>query len=505
VSAVAVRAERGSWLRLSKDPIWLAALFAVAFLMRLVPVLNGAGLLGIGQYDDGVHYGAALALVNGQFPYRDFLFLQPPGIVVALIPFAALGAATHDSLGFIVARLAWMLLGAVNAVLVARLLRRTGTLAAVAGGVFYAVYYPAIHVERSILLEGLTNACLIVALLLVLPSERRTDRPWRLAAAGALLGISTGIKIWGVVIALVVITWAVVARRPRDAGLIALGTAAGATAVCGPFFLAAPGAMWRMVVRDQVMRPANGGSLLHRLPAIAAVPGPALRPALVICLVFLCLTALSVRISSLRVAPALVIVLSAMLMVTPSYFSHYAGVLAVPLAIVVGSACHVLADVLGRYARRARLAVGLVSLVTGLAVVGLATPTLMSPVGKVFPWQELAPPVAKLPGCVTADEPDALIQLDVFSRNVARGCPVVVDLGGNSYDLTPGVDIPRPDNPVFQDFAVRYMSSGSASLVVRFRDGTGLSKQTRRLIRSWPHLASADGYQVRRPLLVSAR
>jgi alpha-1,2-mannosyltransferase len=487
------------------DAIWMAALFVAAFLMRLLPVLNGAGLLGIGHYDDGVHYAAALALVNGQLPYRDFLFLQPPGIVIALIPFAAVGSVTHDSLGFVIARLAWMLLGAANAVLVARLLRRTGTLAAVAGGVFYAVYYPAIHVERSLLLEGLTNACLIVALLLVLPSERRPDRPWRFLVAGALLGISTGIKIWGVVIALVVIIWAVMAGRRRGAGLIALGTAAGATVVCGPFFLAAPSAMWRMVVRDQLMRPATGGDLLHRLPAIAAVPGTALHPAVVICLVFLCLTAVSVRISSLWVAPALVIVLSAMLMVTPSYFSHYAGVLAVPLAIVVGSACHVLADVLGRYARRARLAVGLVGLVAAMALVGIAAPTLMKPVGKVFPWQQLALSVADLPGCVTADEPAALIQLDVFSRNIARGCPVVVDLGGNSYDLTPGLDIPRPDNPAFQDFALHYMSSGSASLVVRFRDGTGLSKQTRRLIRSWPHVASASGYEVRRPMRVSAR
>ena len=230
-----------------------------------------------------------------------------------------------------------------------------------------------------------------------------------------------------------------------------------------------------------------------------------MHPAVVISLVFLCLTAISVRISSLLLAPALVIVLGAMLMVTPSYFSHYAGVLAVPLAIVVGSACHVLADVLGRYARRTRLAVGLVGLAAGVALVGVAVPTLMKPVGKAFPWQQLAPAVADLPGCVTADEPAALIQLDVFSRNVARGCPVVVDLGGNSYDLTPGLDIPRPDNRAFQDFALRYMSSGSASLVVRFRDGTGLSKQTTRLIRSWPHLASADGYVVRRPRLVSAR
>ena len=61
-----------------------------AFLLRLLPVLHGGGLYGRGNYDDGVYYAAAAGLVHGLLPYRDVLLLHPPGIVLALAPFAAL-------------------------------------------------------------------------------------------------------------------------------------------------------------------------------------------------------------------------------------------------------------------------------------------------------------------------------------------------------------------------------------------------------------------------------
>ena len=35
------------------------AIAAIAFLFRLVPVLRAGGLLGLGNYDDGVHYAAS--------------------------------------------------------------------------------------------------------------------------------------------------------------------------------------------------------------------------------------------------------------------------------------------------------------------------------------------------------------------------------------------------------------------------------------------------------------
>src|SRR5579862_545272 len=42
-------------------------------------------------YDDGVYMGAATRLSHGVVPYRDFVFLHPPGIILLLTPFAFVG------------------------------------------------------------------------------------------------------------------------------------------------------------------------------------------------------------------------------------------------------------------------------------------------------------------------------------------------------------------------------------------------------------------------------
>ena len=117
--------------------------FVVAVGARLVPVLRGGGLAGDGNYDDAVHYTAAAGLVNGRMPYADFLFLHPPGSVVALAPFAAFGALTSHGTGMAVARLVWMLIGGLNTALVVLILRRIGLAAAISGGLFCAWYFPA--------------------------------------------------------------------------------------------------------------------------------------------------------------------------------------------------------------------------------------------------------------------------------------------------------------------------------------------------------------------------
>jgi hypothetical protein len=60
--------------------LWAIALGAIAFAVRLIPVLRGGGLFGFGNYDDGVYYAAATGLVHGRLPYQDFLLLHPPGM-----------------------------------------------------------------------------------------------------------------------------------------------------------------------------------------------------------------------------------------------------------------------------------------------------------------------------------------------------------------------------------------------------------------------------------------
>jgi hypothetical protein len=91
------------------------------------------------------------------------------------------------------ATLAWFGIGGLNAVLVSRILRPLGVLAALAGGLFYAIFYPAVFIEHFILLEAPAATVTLVALLL--PTRARKAGPIapRVAfVAWALLGVSAG-------------------------------------------------------------------------------------------------------------------------------------------------------------------------------------------------------------------------------------------------------------------------------------------------------------------------
>jgi hypothetical protein len=68
--------------------IGLIVAFGVALAARLVPLLRGGGLYALGNYDDGVHFAAAMGVIHDLLPYRDFVFLHPPGVLLALAPFA---------------------------------------------------------------------------------------------------------------------------------------------------------------------------------------------------------------------------------------------------------------------------------------------------------------------------------------------------------------------------------------------------------------------------------
>ncbi|HEY3411395.1 MAG TPA: hypothetical protein VGK53_24790 [Propionicimonas sp.] len=107
-------------------------------------LLRFAQLNGEGDYDGGVHFTGSLALVLGKLPCRDFLFLHRPTVPARAQPVR--GACTGDLrwFGFAVARVAWMLLGASNAIAVGRLLRPLGRLSALVGGLAYALYFPAV-------------------------------------------------------------------------------------------------------------------------------------------------------------------------------------------------------------------------------------------------------------------------------------------------------------------------------------------------------------------------
>jgi alpha-1,2-mannosyltransferase len=473
---------------------------AAAYVARLVPVVRGGGLRGMNSYDGSVYYAAAAGLAHGLLPYRDFLFLHPPGIVLALVPFAALGRVIGDPSGIEVATLAWFGIGALNAVLVNRILRPLGVLAALVGGLFYAVFYPAVFIERTPLLEAPAATVTLVALLLLTRAPKAEPIATRvILMAGALLGVSAGFKIWGVVVLVAVFGWTWVTYGARRGFLLLTGAAIGATIVCLPFFAAAPGSMWRMVVIDQLGRPRSRSGLGRRL--IDMVGLTTLHAGLVAVALAIAVAVagcvLAVRSRPGRLAVVVLLASSAMLLSTPSWFIHYAGLIAAPAAIMVGAAAGTLISV-GSTGTRA--------LITALFMAGLAlvaVPIVSASFGRPFPAAgPIAQRAAPLGGCVTVDDPRSLIQTDLLERNFQHGCTLVVDLGGYSYDIHSGTAVSRSRNLPWQHFAIDYLRSGSAVIVMRFSHGSGFSAHSASVVQGWPVLLQTRHIVVRSPVHV---
>ena len=480
---------------------WVIAVAAIAFIIRLVPVLRGGGLFGLGNYDDGVYYAGATGLIHGLLPYRDFLFLHPPGMLLLLSPFAAAAQLTSDSYGFAAARLAWMVLGAVNAVLIWRILRPIGMVAAVFGGLGYAVFYPAVYSDKSTLLESPATTALLVAMLLLQPLTHDISLPRSKGfAAGALLGLTVAIKIWGVVTVLIVLGWLLLTRRFRAALQVMIGSAAMAGLICLPFFAAAPKTMWHQLVRDQIARQANDGvTMLARLDdmvGLGIVGRPHTTVTVVAVAALLCAAALAWSYRDSRLAVVLLLGQGGFLLLTPTWFPHYASFTAAPIALTVGAAIARLIAL--ATATPARIAVAIVA--AGALLVYTSGWSDIK-FGSRFPDQFRAP-VASAPGCVTTDDATALVETNTLSRNLSRGCRLIADLGGHAHDMAAasGTVVSRTRNEPFQRFALAHLSTGSVTILIRFSTGNGFSAQTTGVLDQWPLLARSGGYRVRQPV-----
>jgi hypothetical protein len=322
--------------------VGLTVVFCLAFAARLIPLLRGGGLHAMGNYDDGVHYASAMGLVHGLLPYRDFLLLHPPGVPLLLTPFAGLAEVLGEPDTMVLARLCWMALGALNAVLCGLVLLPLGRLAAVLTGLMYAVYFGAVYVEHTALLEPPATTVLLLALVITRALGPGTGLgTTHYVVAGLLLGLSPTLKIWGV-LAVLVIAGGLAWRRSFRHGLIVLLSAvASCVVVCLPFFLVAPQAMWQMVVVDQVGRRRDSLQPVTRLDHILGLTlwteqprlhlGTALMVAVILASLVVCLLA-----PALRLLAALFISHALLLAATPMWFLHYAGVIAAPLVLVLG-------------------------------------------------------------------------------------------------------------------------------------------------------------------------
>lgn len=479
--------HRGSWIGLYLI-VGVVAFSARAYLLRF------AQLTGEGNYDDGVHFSGSLALVLGELPYRDFLFLHPPMILLALTPFAGLAQLTSDSVGFAAARVAWMLLGVFNATAITRILRPLGRLSAVAGGLAYALYFPAAYTESTTMLEGLANTFLLAALIF-LSRGRSTSR---LVWAGLFLGLVPAVKIWGVVLIAAVIVWVGITRGLRSFAATVLAAATSCAAVLLPFFVAAPSSMWQMVVAAQLGRPEMASATVEdRLWSMLGLFGAPSNSPLTYALagLALCVAAVSVwrnrHLAFAWLGVALFVPAAVMLLLTPSFYQHYSAILAIPFSLMVGAAVTVAPHPDGRLRWLGSVAMLPLVLAWGTAQ---SVHDVQSYTGRDIQFTALRPAVSAARGCVTSDDPAALIELNVFSRNVHRACPVWIDLTGHSYVDSIGGALPRRANLNFQRQIIGYLASGDVAIIGRDESVHYLDSANRHLIATWPVLARSGIY-----------
>jgi hypothetical protein len=241
--------------------LWALAVMAVgAWVLRALPFFHRHGAFGYPvDYDEGVYFTASALLFQGLLPYRDFIFVHPPGALLLWGPGAALTSLLDVATCFTLARWMATVVGALNVFLAGRLaLRIWGPVAGVVAALVYATYPELVIVERGPFLEPVLNlACLSMANLWLEPPRARRESP-RWLWAGVLCGLAISVKVLGGI-------WlvaALVSRSPRSAWREQLGLvlAAGATVLLlvSPFFAASPSRFLGDVLLFQSLRPGDG-------------------------------------------------------------------------------------------------------------------------------------------------------------------------------------------------------------------------------------------------------
>ena len=209
-------------------------------------------------FDSGVYFGAASEFVNGHLPYRDFAFVQPPGGLLLLSPWALVGRWTNLPVAFALARGFSAVVVAVVAVLISRLTLTYGRRVSLVAGVATALAPTAVYEMTSVKLESYCLLLCLVSAWWVVSADTRAPRALRrrILAAGLVIGFAGAVKLWAFLpfLALVACVWS---YGPRLVSRFVLWSAVGFGLVVGPFLLVAPSAFLNDVVVAQLRRTHN--------------------------------------------------------------------------------------------------------------------------------------------------------------------------------------------------------------------------------------------------------
>jgi hypothetical protein len=250
----AVASPRMSGFSVTPGVVIVAAT-VLALALRLFTLTRPGFLTGVSEYDDGVYLGSAIRLTQGALPYRDFAFVQPPGMLLLMTPAALIARLTTTTAALAFARVLTVLASTACVPLAGNLVRYRGALiTAVTCGIL-AIYPDDVAAAHTLLLEPWMNLCCLLAANAAF-RRGRLARPARLAWAGAALGVAGAVKFWAVVpAAILLVACLIVAdQRARRVRAYAGGLVAGFVLPVAPFALAAPATFVRSTLLDQASR-----------------------------------------------------------------------------------------------------------------------------------------------------------------------------------------------------------------------------------------------------------
>ena len=531
----------------SMSPAGLAILTATALALALrLFLVTRPGFLTSGnvEYDDGVYLGAALRLLHGALPYKDYAFVQPPGIVVVALPGAIIGTLTSQATGLAAARVLSVLASTACVPLAGRLVRHRGVLACAVTAGLLAVYPADVLSGRTLLLEPWMNlACLLAANAAF--RQGRLARPRWLAWAGVAFGCGVAIKLWAAVPAAVLLAMCLISRPPaetsrmRRAGALIGGAVGGFAVLAGPFVLADPAGFIRETLFYQVSRQgsppptslrlahltglidllgrdgklASTGTITHSLFALGAEastravavgwPAYAAAAAGILLIAAGYLRGVRQRTPLEWFALVTAVLATAAIMEYSAFFYHYPDFPAPWLAIAVGVAVQSLACLIkgaDARARTARRVLAAVVAVVILAIAGLEARELEPANVQASPASVSA--LVPAGSCLVADQVSFAIAADRFAAP-SPGCPDLIDslavtlaLSGGKSPLGGAGDDPKAVagwEAIFGQAKYVWLS-GNASTRIPMTELQSWFSARFRLIAAYPHYGASKLY-----------
>ena len=431
---------------------------ALALALRLWQLGMHGYLYGVTEYDDGVYFGSAVRLLHGAVPYRDFITVQPPGVMLLMTPVALFAGPLGTAKALAIGRVLTACAGAAGVPLTGLLIRRHGALAVAAACGFLAVYPEGVYAAHTVLIEPWLVLFCLAGALVVMDGDQLTGSRRRLAAGGAAFGFAGVCKAWAVIPVLVLLALLIpgggLLRAPRRALVFLGGTVAGVALPVLPFAVLAPHAFFSSVIVAQWSRTDDVRiSLWLRLASMIGFShGPDLAHALLLAVV--CATAavaagcsLLATLATRRLPPPLEIfaLVSGALVVVAflwpaDYYYHYAAFLgpfmALSVVLPVSRLCRATRP-------RPAPAAGYRVAVAATAVVVLVLAVLQARTRPDPNYHGVADAIVAdeqiIPAgsCVLADAVSFTIAANRFVSGVP-GCPAMVDAIGTDYTLSHG-------------------------------------------------------------------